>query len=263
VEHLAGEVAWYCVNAACPAQLLRNIEHFASRGSMDIVGLGSKIVEKLVGAAAVKDVGDLYALSRDAILESLTKKDRKSASDPPGKIADNLLASIAASKSQPLNRLITALGIRGVGEVMAADLAASFADLTALSKARQEDLMLIEGIGPNIAGAVVDWFSRPANLKVLKKLKAARVWPKGGRPAGQQGGKLSGQTFVITGTLQGFSREGAKSYIQQHGGKVSEGVSSKTGYLVVGAEPGSKLDKARSLGVKIIDESQLRRLTGK
>jgi DNA ligase (NAD+) len=262
VEHFEREVAWYCVNVACPAQLVRNVEHFASRGSMDIVGLGYKIVEKLVTSGSVKDVADLYTLSREAILDALTKKDRKSSSEPPGKIADNLLASIDSSRKQPLSRLITALGIRGVGEVMAGDLSRFFADLDALSKAKTDDLMQIEGIGPNIAEAVVDWFATPANLKVLRKLKAAGVWPKGERGQKRQQGALSGLTLVVTGTLPSLSREGAREFIEVHGGKVTDSVSKKTDYLVLGAEPGSKLEKARSLGVKIIDETQLRKLAG-
>jgi len=262
VEHFEGEVAWYCVNVACPAQLVRNVEHFASRGSIDIVGLGYKIVEKLVTSGSVKDVADLYTLSREAILDALTKKDRKSSSEPPGKIADNLLASIDSSRKQPLSRLITALGIRGVGEVMAGDLSRFFADLDALSKAKTDDLMQIEGIGPNIAEAVVDWFATPANLKVLRKLKAAGVWPKGERGQKRQQGALSGLTLVVTGTLPSLSREGAREFIEVHGGKVTDSVSKKTDYLILGAEPGSKLEKARSLGVKIIDETQLRKLAG-
>jgi DNA ligase (NAD+) len=262
VEHFEGEVAWYCVNVACPAQLVRNVEHFASRGSMDIVGLGYKIVEKLIASRAVRDVADLYALSRAAILEALTKKDRKASTEPPGKIADNLLASIAASRNQPLSRLITALGVRGVGEVMAGDLARAFTDLDALSKAKVADLMQIEGIGPNIAEAVVDWFATPSNVKVLKKLKAAGVWPKGEKDRRSKPGPLTGLTLVVTGTLPGLSRDGARQFIELHGGKVADSVSKKTDYLVLGAEPGSKLEKARSLGVKVIDEAQLRKLAG-
>ena len=263
IEHFEGEVAWYCVNAACPAQLLRNVEHFASRGSMDIVGLGYKIVEKLISAGAVKDVADFYTLRRQTLVDVLTKKDRKSNTEPPGKLADNLLSAIAASKAQPLSRLITALGIRGVGEVVASDLSHSFADLDALSKASSADLMQIEGVGPNIAEAIVDWFARPANLKMLRKLKAAGVWPRAEKDRGPKVGRFSGLTFVVTGTLSGFSREAARQFIEQQGGKVTDSVSSKTSYLVLGAEPGSKLQKARSLGVKTLDEAQLRKLAQK
>lgn len=261
VEHLEGEVAWYCVNVACPAQLQRNIEHFVSRGAMDIVGLGEKIVEKLIDTGAIKDVADIFTLSRASILDAVTRKDRKTKKEPPGKIADNLLVSIETSKSRPLNRLITALGIRGVGEVVAADLARSYTDLDSLSKTKLDNLFEIEGIGPNIAQAVVDWFARPANQKVLKKLKAAGVWPTGGESLAKREGPLSGLTFVVTGTLEGFSREGIKDFIEQRGGKVTDSVSKKTDYLVLGADPGSKAEKARTLGVKIIGESELRKLS--
>ncbi len=265
VEHFEGEVAWYCVNAACPAQLQRNIEHFVSRGSMDINGLGEKIVEKLIETGAIKDVADIYTLTRELILEAVTKKDRKTEKEPPGKIADNLLSAIAESKNQSLPRLITALGMRGVGEVSARDLASHFGNLDALSKASVDDLQQIEGIGPNIAEAIVDWFKRPANQKILKKLKAVGLWPvlnvgaKGLSPEGA----LSGLTFVITGTLPTFSRDGVKEFIESNGGKVTDSVSKKTSYLVLGAEPGSKFEKAKSLGVKIIDEDELRKLVGK
>ncbi|MFZ1041422.1 MAG: NAD-dependent DNA ligase LigA [Anaerolineales bacterium] len=265
VEHFEGEVAWYCVNAACPAQLQRNIEHFVSRGSMDINGLGEKIVEKLIETGAIKDVADIYTLTRESILEAVTKKDRKTEKEPPGKIADNLLSAIAESKNQSLPRLITALGMRGVGEVSARDLASHFGNLDALSKASVDDLQQIEGIGPNIAEAIVDWFKRPANQKILKKLKAVGLWPvlnvgaKGLSPEGA----LSGLTFVITGTLPTFSRDGVKEFIESNGGKVTDSVSKKTSYLVLGAEPGSKFEKAKSLGVKIIDEDELRKLVGK
>lgn len=261
VEHLEGEVAWYCVNAACPAQLLRNIEHFVSRGSMDIVGLGFKIVEKLVETSAVKDVADLYSLTREDILEAVTKKDRKTTAEPPGKLADNLLASIGASKARPLSRLIGALGIRGVGEVLAGDLSRAFQDLDALGKARAPDLMQIDGVGPNIAEAVVDWFGRAANRKVVRKLKAAGVWPMAiAETRASRTGSLSGLTFVVTGTLPSLSREAAKELIQVHGGKVNDSVSKKTDYVVVGEEPGSKLARARTLGVRVIGEKELKDL---
>ncbi|MGA7195079.1 MAG: NAD-dependent DNA ligase LigA [Anaerolineales bacterium] len=260
VEHFEGEVAWYCVNAACPAQLQRNIEHFVSRGSMDINGLGFKIVEKLIDSGAIKDVADIYTLTRESILEAVTKKDRKTEKEPPGKIADNLLAAIAESKNQSLPRLITALGMRGVGEVSARDLASHFGNLDALSKANADDLQQIEGIGPNIAEAIVDWFKRPANQKILKKLKAVGLWPleQGKKQKGE--GRLNGLTFVVTGTLPTFSREAAKEFIESNGGKVTDSVSKKTSYLVLGAEPGSKFEKAKSLGVKIIEEEELKKL---
>src|SRR5512139_3908890 len=180
VERFEDEVAFYCVNAACPAQLIRNVEHFVSRGAMDIVGLGIKIVYKLIEIGKVKDVADIYTLKRADILEAVTKKERKTEKEPPGKIADNLLASIEASKSRSLARLITALGIRGVGEVSAGDLASRFADLDAIAKASADDLQQIAGFGPSIAESIADWFSRPANRNIVRKLKAVGVWPKGG-----------------------------------------------------------------------------------
>ena len=179
------------------------------------------------------------------------------------KKADNLLAAIQASKAQPLARVINALGIRGVGEVMAADLARTYPDLEGLSRASFEDLQTIEGVGPNIAQAIVDWFARPANQYVLEKLRKVGIWPStaAGRGAEAAGpGPLAGMTFVITGTLPSLSREGAKELIEQHGGKVTDSVSKKTSYLVLGENAGSKLDKARQQGVPILDEDGLRRL---
>jgi DNA ligase (NAD+) len=260
VEHFEGEVAWYCVNAACPAQLVRNVEHFVSRGAMDIVGLGIKIVEKLIETGQVKDVADIYTLKREDILDAVTKKDRKTKSEPPGKIADNLLPAITASKSQPLSRLITALGVHGVGQVMAGDLSRVFTDLDSLSNATAEELQQIEGVGPNIADSIVDWFARPANQELLAKLKKAGVWPMAQLSvvSDQSSGKLAGLTLVVTGTLPTLSREGAKEFIESNGGKVTDSVSKKTSCLVLGENPGSKLEKAKSLGVKVIGEDELR-----
>jgi len=253
VEHFEGEVAWYCVNAACPAQLVRNIEHYVSRGALDIVGLGIKIVEQLIEEGLVKDVADLYTLKRDQLLALEGFKDKK---------ADNLLNAIEASKSQSLTRLITALGIRGVGEVMAGDLAAAYPDLEALSKVKAEDLMEIEGLGPNIAESIVDWFARPFNQKLLKKLKNVGMWPRGGESNAKSkaSNAFEGMTFVVTGTLPMFSRDDAKAFIESHGGKVTDSVSKKTSYLVLGENPGSKFDKAKSLGIKIVGEEELKRL---
>jgi DNA ligase (NAD+) len=254
VQHLEGEVAWYCVNAACPAQLVRNVEHFVSRGAMDISGLGIKIVEQLIGAGLVKDVADLYFLTREQLLALEGFADKK---------ADNLLAAIRASAGQPLNRLITALGIHGVGEVAAGELARHFPNLDALARATADDLQAIEGFGPNTAAAIVDWFSRPANLALLEKLKTAGVWPVAGDqlPVTSKH-SLSGLTFVVTGTLPTLSREDVKKLIEQHGGKVTDSVSKKTSYLVLGENPGSKYDKALALGVPILDEARLRTLIG-
>jgi len=254
VEHFEGEVAWYCVNAACPAQLIRNLEHFVSRGAMDIVGLGLKIVEQLVASGLVHDPADLYFLKKEDLLGLEGFAETK---------ANNLLQAIENSKSRSLARVITALGIRGVGEVGAAELARVFTDLDKLSRASFEELLRIEGIGPNIAQGIVDWFSSPANRKVLEKLRRAEVWPKAEirEKAAESDLPLKGLTFVITGTLPGLSREEAKELIESRGGKVSSSVSKKTDYLVLGDQPGSKFTTAQELGIPILDVNGLRELT--
>jgi DNA ligase (NAD+) len=256
IEHLPGEVAWFCVNSACPAQLVRNLEHFVSRGAMDIIGMGIKIVEQLAVVGLVHDPADLYSLKKEDLLGLEGFAEKK---------AQNLIESIDASRSRPLERLVNALGVFGVGEVGAQDLARSFSDLEALSKATAEQLQEIEGIGPNIARGIVDWFSRPGNQAVLCKLREAGVWPVSERRAqngGEGPGKLTGMAFVVTGTLPTLSRDEVKDLIQQHGGKVTDSISKKTDYLVVGENAGSKLDKARELGVKTMDEPGLRDLLG-
>ena len=199
-----GEVAWYCVNGSCPAQLVRNLEHFVSRGAMDIVGLGGKIVEQLAEVGLVKDVADLYRLKREDVLKLEGFKDKK---------ADNLIDGIQRSKNQPLTRLIIGLGIRGVGEVAAADLADKFSDLNKLSQADSNQLQLMEGFGPNTADAIVDWFSRSANRALIEKLKRLGVWPVADRSAtSEKRWYLDGKTFVITGTLPAFSRGGSQGF---------------------------------------------------
>ena len=251
VEHLENEVAWYCVNSACPAQLIRNLEHFVSRGAMDIVGMGIKIVEQFANLGLVKDLADLYTLRSEHLsgLEGFgTKK------------IDNLLSAIEESRNRPLPRLINALGIRGIGEVTAVDLANTFGDLDALRSATLQQLMAIEGIGPNIAQAVVDWFARSANQHLLDKLRENGVWPRLESTAPSDDGRnlpLRELTFVVTGTLPDYSRDGVKELIQSNGGKVSGSVSRSTSYVVAGENPGSKLDKAGELGVPVLDQSGL------
>jgi DNA ligase (NAD+) len=274
VEHFEGEVAWYCVNAACPAQLLRNIEHFVSRGAMDIEGLGTELVKILAESNSVSDVADLFTLTikdLSVINEELNRRRREkhppknpvksSTKKVPDKRPEKLFNAISEARNQPLHRLIIGLGIHGVGEVMAGDLSRAFGDISALSKAGAEDLQQIEGVGPNIAESIVDWFAQPVNQKVLKKLKAAGVDPKVKlSDIANQSGKLNGLTFVVTGTLPTLTRDGVKELIESNGGKVTDSVSKKTSYLVLGENPGSKAEKARSLGVKILNEAGLRKL---
>jgi DNA ligase (NAD+) len=395
-EHFEGEVAWYCVNVACPAQLVRNVEHFVSRGAMYIDGLATEIVDILIDKGLINDVADLYNLTLQDLLivdKELIKRQQESIStketflsgitfqvdssgelipfaviepvkirnkpvekatlnsfsfiaekdirvgdkvkvrwminDPepyilerfgnhtnfekitipencpecgspvditnkPSKLICNnsecpsrkqvsqtkkkavkknvkkgepkrppkMLDAINRSRNQSLSRLIVGLGIPGVGEVIAKDISNIFTDLDDFANAKDVDLMKIEGVGPNIAKTIVDWFLLPNNKQVLKKMKSAGVWPKGGKQSinDNQSDKLVGLTFVITGTLPTFSRDDAKAFIELHGGKVIDSVSKNTSYLVLGEKPGSKLDKAKSLGVKVIDELGLKNL---
>jgi DNA ligase (NAD+) len=251
LQRLPEEVAVFCVNAACPAQLVRNLEHFVSRGAMDIVGLGIRVAEQLVEAKLVSDVADLYTLDKEELLSLEGFAEKK---------AENLLAAIRASRERPLSRVILALGIRGVGEVVAADLAVHFRSLDTLAAADAEDLQQVEGIGPSIAEAVVEWFAQARNRRVLEKLKKGGIWPRGKAARATESQTLAGLTFVITGTLPGLSREEAKALIQRNGGKVSDSVGRTTSYLVAGESPGSKLRKAEELGIPILDEAKLRRL---
>ena len=249
-EHIAGEVAWYCVNAACPEQLIRNVEHFVSKGAMNIVGLGIRIVEELVGNGLIKDVADLYTLEENDLLALEGFAQKK---------ATNLLDAIEESKTQSLGRVITALGMRGVGEVAALELAARFHNLDDLARATYEELIAMEGFGPNISQAILDWFANPRNQQLLQKLKAVGI-----NPVEEQKEKsalaLDGMTFVITGTLPTFSRDEATAYIRENGGKVSSSVSKQTSYLVCGLDAGSKLQKARELRVPILSEEELKEL---
>ncbi len=246
-----GEVAYYCTNSACPAQLVRNLEHFVSRSAMDIVGLGINLVEQLVDAGLVNDIADLYTLTKKELLRLEGFADKKAA---------NLISAIANSKSQPLYRLITGLGIRGVGQVAAQDLADRYRDLEALSQVIQSEIESIEGFGPNIAESIVEWFEIPENQEILRKLKANGVWPVE-EPAEEQGPQpLEGLTFVVTGTLPSLSRTEAKDLIEANGGKVTGSVSGNTNYLVLGENPGSKYDQAQKKNIPILSEDELKKL---
>ena len=253
VSRIEDEVALYCVNPGCPAQLVRNIEHFVSRSTLDIVGLGIKIVEQLVHEGLVEDVADLYTLKKDQLLDLEGFAEKK---------AENLLESIEASKSRTLSKFIFALGIRGVGEVVGNDLANRYQSMENLQEATKEELEQIEGIGPNIAQAIVDWLSHPANQKVLKKLKEVGMWPAPDKrgEAEESESPLADKIFVVTGTLEGFTRAEVKNLISKLGGKVTSAVSSKTDYLLAGENAGSKLTKAQELGIRIISENDLKEL---
>ena len=246
-----GEVAWYCVNSSCPAQLVRNLEHFVSQGAMDIVGMGINTVRQLVDAGLLKDLSDIYHLTKADLMKLDGFGDKK---------ADNLLAAIEASKSQTLARLINALGIHGVGEVAAQDLAKRYHDLDELSQATSQQIESIEGFGPSIAENLTEWFASPENHEMLAKLKASGVWPVSEQRTASGPQPLDGLTFVITGTLPSLSRSEAKELIESNGGKVTGSVSKNTSYLVLGADPGSKFDKAQQQNIPTLSEADLQQL---
>lgn len=254
LEREAGEVAWRCNNfSICPAQLVRRVEHFASRSAMDIVGLGERQAELFVQQGLIRDVADIFLLKAEqlATLEGFG----------PKRIA-NLLAAIDAARQRPLDRLLVGLGIRYVGTVAAQTLANEFGSLEAIMNARQEDLERIPGIGPVVAASVVDFFSRPENGALIEKLRAVGVQIDGAETQARHSDTLVGKTFVLTGTLPSLSREQASALITAHGGKVTDSVSKKTSYVVAGAHAGSKLAKAQQLGIPVIDEAGLLALVG-
>lgn len=250
VVRLPGEVAFYCQNAACPAQLVRRVEYFVSRGAMDIGTFGAQTAVLLIERGLIHDVADIYNLNRDDLLSLEGFKSKK---------VDNLLAGIESSKQQTAVRVLTAVGIRYVGNVVAGLLLDALGSIDAIGQAGRERLEQIDGVGPQIAVAVGAWFAEPHNQELLRKLRRAGLNFSAFRAA-TTNDTLAGLTLVITGTLPTMSRDEAKAFIETHGGKVTGSVSGKTDYLVAGEEAGSKLDKARSLGVRVIDEDELRRL---
>jgi len=245
-----GEVAYYCSNPDCPERLVRTIEYYVSRSAMDIEGLGERIVRQLVGAGLIHDVADLYALSSEQLLELEGFADKK---------AENLLAAIDASRARPLERVLTALGIPGVGGTVAVLLLQHYPTLDALAAATQEDIQQIHGMGPLTAASIAAFFAEPRNRELIEKLRAAGVRLEAEQKQ-HASDRLAGLTFVLTGTLPGMTREEASTLIEANGGKVTGSVSSKTSYVVAGEAAGSKLDKAQQLGIPVIDEQGLRDL---
>jgi DNA ligase (NAD+) len=252
VERDEEEVAIYCPNVACPGRQLEGLVHFASRGAMDIRGLSYARIEQLINAGFIHDVGDLYAVTEEQLLtlEGFAEKS-----------AQQLVAAIAASKAQPLSRLLFGLGIRHVGATAAELLARHFGDLRLLANASADDILAIRGIGETIAFAVTAYFKEDSVKDLVAKLASAGVnftEPK----LVAAGGALKGKTVVITGTLPTLSRTQATELIESHGGRVTSGVSKSTDFVVVGEDAGSKLEKARGLGVETIDEAELLRRVG-
>ena len=249
VEREEGEAAYRCIGLACQAKLKESLKFFAGRGAMDIEGLGDKIIEQFVETELVHDPGDLYGLSQEQLagLERLADKS-----------AQNLIDAIGKSKTTTLARFITSLGIRHVGEATARQLAEHFGDLGPIMDADQAALEEIRDIGPEVARSIALFFSQPQNRAVVDKLLKAGVhFPT---VAARRDGKLSGQTFVLTGTLETMTRAEAQKRIEELGGKATLSVSKKTNYVVAGADPGSKLDKAERLGVQILNEEEFLRL---
>jgi DNA ligase (NAD+) len=250
VYHTESEVAYRCVNVSCPARRRESILHFAGRHAMNIDGLGDKIVVQLLEKGLVKDFADLYKLD----MESVAELDRMAE-----KSAQNLLEEIAASKKNSLARLIYAIGIPFVGERTAQLLAGHFGSMEKLQDATAEELLTVEEVGEKIAEGVHEFFAESANRKLIERLRAVGVNMKDER-AVPKSSKFAGMTFVFTGTLGKRSREEAEALVVSHGGKAGGSVSKKTSYVVVGTDPGSKFEKAKSLGVPILDEAQFEKL---
>ncbi|MEX1021386.1 MAG: NAD-dependent DNA ligase LigA [Litorilinea sp.] len=249
-----GEAATYCENNACPAQLVRKVEYFVGRGAMDVESFGIKQAELFVARGYLHDLADIYNLPWDEILELEGYGERR---------VENLRTAVEESKTRSPARLLTGLGIRFVGTVVAELLMAHFPSVYALMDASVDELAEIDGIGPKIGQSVADYFSLAPNRKLIEEFAEAGVQlavPQRASRAEVGAQPFAGLVFVVTGTLAGLTRDEAKEFIESRGGRVTGSVSGKTDYLVAGASPGSKLDKARSLDVPILDEAGLRRL---
>jgi len=245
-----GEAASRCVNTNCPARLKESILHFAARGVMDIDGMGEVLVDQLVDRGLVKSVADLYELN----VETLVKIDRMGE-----KNAKKVLENIDKSRRQPLPRVLNGLGIPFVGERTAQLLADTFGDLDKIAVASAEELQQAEEVGPKVSQSILSFFKLKQNKDLVERLRSEGFQFQC-EIRRKTEGHLVGKTFVLTGTLPGLTRDEAKQLIESKGGKVTGSVSKKTNYVVAGAEPGSKLEKAAELGVPVLDETALRRL---
>jgi DNA ligase (NAD+) len=251
VVRTEGEADHRCVNVNCPARLRESILHFTSRSVMNIQGMGESLVNQLTAGGMLKSVADIYDLTKEDLLKLERMGDKS---------AQNVLDEIEASKKLPLERVIYALGIRFVGERTAELLADHFGSLETIAKASKEELQEVPEVGERVSEAIREFFDEPRNRELVERLRKAGLQFKGKKK--ERGTKLAGKTFVLTGTLAKYSRDEAKKMIEDAGGKVSGSVSKKTDYVVAGADPGSKLDKARELGVSVIDEKEMEKLVG-
>lgn len=241
------EVAYRCTNSGCPAQLTRGLLHFASRDAMDIDGMGDVVVTQLVDQKLIKDIADIYGLTKRDLLKLELFAEKK---------ADNLMAGMEKSKKRPLSRLLYGLGVRHVGEKAALVLAEKFKSLDAISQANETDLRAIHEVGPIMAQAIVEYFKLPTTQSLVRKLKRAGLTMKEEAPKYKGPQLLAGKTVVFTGELVKFSRSDAERRVRELGGNATSSVSAKTDFVVVGANPGSKFTKAKKLGVKIITEKE-------
>lgn len=248
-----GEVAVRCVNADCPAQLKARILHFSGRRAMDIEGLGDALVDQLVEQSIVKELPDLYHLKAEALAE-LERMGAKS--------ADNLVRAIRESRGRGLERALFALGIRHVGERSARELAVRFGTMEALEAASENELQQMDEVGPVVAASVRDFFAKSANRRLIRRLAEAGVELKS-KTEKVEGGPLAGKTLVVTGSLEGYTRDSIHETIRMHGGKTSDSVSAKTAFLVAGADAGSKLEKAKKLGIPVLTENDFNALIRK
>jgi len=244
-----GEANYYCTNSLCPAQVQGRIEHFVARTAMDIEGLGFQIIEKFIQLGYLNDITGIYTLKKK-------EKELKAIERFGEKSIDNILASIERSKERPFDKVLFAIGVRHVGDRTARVLAKRFKNIESLIAASKEEIETVHEIGPRIAESVYDFFRTKSNLLMIKKLQSAGLNFAADEIAGSASNKLDGLTFVVTGSLEKYKREEVEELIESLGGKASSSVSKKTNYLLAGAEAGSKLKKAESLGVKVIDESE-------
>jgi len=255
LEREEGEAAWRCENAACDAQVERRIEHFCGRDAMDIRGAGPAVVKQLLDEKLIRDYADLYTLKEKGVA-NLERKAEKS--------AQNLIGQIDESRKRTLGRLLFGLGIRHVGVHVAEILATRYKDLWAVSEVAVEELTVIDGIGPIVAHSIAAFFDTASNIKILKKLEKSGVnlkRLKEEEPSGEQ--PFLGQTFVFTGELRGYSRKEAEDTAKKLGAKASGSVSKLTTYVVAGEAAGSKLKKAKELGVEVITEDQFNAMVKK
>jgi DNA ligase (NAD+) len=250
-EVIKEEAIHRCIGLDCPAQLKGRIKHFASRRAMDIEGLGVKLIDQLVDRGLIKDVADIYYVSKEKLIELERMADKS---------AQNIIDAIEASKTKPLSKFLYALGIRQVGETTAEDLARQFPRLDDFFHLSEGDLKEVEGIGPEVSASVYQFFREKKNKESIERLKKAGVTVI--EPKAKGKGKLAGKTFVFTGALKSFERDEARNIVESMGAMTASSVSKKVDFVVVGEDPGSKFDKAKELGIKTLTEEEFKKMIG-